>query len=397
MTRFIFLLLALNIFVFAKAENDIHSAKKNTVPIIYLKGSAYERGFQHGSQMKKEIQEVYTKWKKSVAEDTGKDANFVINDFITSSNYMEAIEKWTPDLLEEIKGLAAGSQQSFNDVLAFQLIDEYWGYLDRLKNNSTNKEHCSAIGVAKTKNQPTMIAENIDIDNFLHGYQLMLHIEKSKNTPEQLVMTAVGYLGFAGMNKKLSVVINALTDLNNSVSGLPVIFVTRGLLQHTSEEKALNFLKNIKHATGQNYLIGTKNNVYTFEASANRIDEFQPYNNNQLVYHTNHSIINPDIKPWIEEYREKVVIPSGKKTNSQTRLSSLESQIIGAKEIVTFTTIKDILSSKQDPIFPICVSYKEGGSAFTFSSVIFTLGKNPNAAVTYGSPDQSDYQKFHFK
>ena len=244
------LLLVSSLMSLKAATPEVSSAP--IVPVVELKGSPYDRGYQHGSQLKKEISEVYTKWKENVRKDTNKNPDQVIRHFLQTSNYLLAIHKWTPDVYEELRGLAEGSGQTLDDVLVFQLIDEYWGYLDRLEHNSVSKSHCSAIGVAKTKDRPTIIAENIDIDSYMNGYQVLLHIKASNDTPEQYIMTCAGFLGFAGMNKDIALVINALTDLNNSVNGLPVAFVTRGVLAKRSSKEALEFLKKINHATGQN-------------------------------------------------------------------------------------------------------------------------------------------------
>lgn len=393
MNRLIILLLAF----FSSFTLKVYANTNQKVPVIHLKGNGYERGLQHGTQLKKEIEEVFKKWKESIKKDTGKEADIVIQDFLKTSNYMTAIQQWTPDILDEIRGIAAGSHQSLDDVLAFQMIDEYWGYLDRLEHHSIDKDHCSAIGVAKTKHAPTFVSQNIDIDSYMEGYQVLLHIEQSKDTPEQFVMTCAGYLGFAGMNKNVALAINALTDLNNSVEGLPVPFVTRGILQQKSAKAALDFVQNVKHATGQNYLIGTNKLVYTFEASANQVVEYRPKQNNKIVFHTNHSLQNHDVKPWMEKYHQLILAGEKLKGNSVTRMESLTNQINRIQSMPTTADAKRILRSKEDKKFPICVTLKEGAPAFTFSSVIFTLGKKPSAEVTYGSPDQSDYQIHYLK
>ncbi len=387
------LLILLCIFHHAfSSHSNTPSASAAKVPVINLSGNGYERGFQHGKQLKAPIAEVYAKWKASIQKDTNKDPDAVIKDFLSTSKYQAAIEQWTPDLWREIEGMAAGSGQKLDDVLAFQLIDEYWGYLDRLKNGSVDKDHCSAVGVAATKDHPAYVAQNIDIDTYMHGYQTLLHIAGSANTPEQYIMTCAGFIGFAGMNKQVAVVINALTDLNNSIDGLPVTFVTRGLLAQKTGREALNFVKSVKHATGQNYLIGTNNEVINYEASANEVVPYYPLSNKNLVYHTNHSIANHDVKPWMQEYHQRVLSGTGAKTNSQTRYAALEKRLSTQTTQPSQDLIKTTLRSKDSERFPVCVSYNKDAAAFTFSSVLFTLGANPSAQVTYGSPDQSEYE-----
>lgn len=149
----------------------------------------------------------------------------MIKTFLESTRFLNSIQTWTPDIYEEIKGIADGSGQSLEDVFAFNLIDEYWAHLDRVKNENQEKNKCTAVGVAKSSDQPTIVAQNVDIDNYMQGYQVLLHIQGDKQTPEQYIMSCAGFLGFAGMNKNLSLVINALTDVNSSVEGLPVTFV----------------------------------------------------------------------------------------------------------------------------------------------------------------------------
>ena len=372
------------------------TAKK--VPVLELKGNAYERGYQHGKQLKASIAEVYQKWKESIRKDTQKDPDAVISDFIRTSSYKETILKWTPGLWKEVEGMAAGSGQKLEDVLAFQLIDEYWGYLDRLKHGSVDKDHCSAMGVAATKSHPAYVAQNIDIDTYMHGYQVLLHIAASGDTPEQYVMTCAGFIGFAGMNNRgVGVVINALTDLNNSVDGLPVTFVTRGLLNQKSGDAALAFVKSVRHATGQNYIIGAGESVLNYEASANRVVEFNPVPDKKLVYHTNHSIANHDVKPWMEEYHQRILSGTGPQTNSQTRYAALEKRLASPGVQLSPELVKTTLRSKDSDRFPVCVSYNKDAVAFTFSSVFFTLGERPSVQVTYGPPDQSEYQEHFFK
>ena len=371
-------------------------AQTPAVPVLRLQGTPYERGFAHGSQLKIDIAEVYAKWKENIYRDTNKNPDSVIDHFLGSARYVETIVEETPAIWEELKGLADGSGQPLHDVLAFQLIDEYWGYLDRLEHHSIDKDHCSSIGVAANGSSPTIVAQNIDIDNFMNGYQVLLHMAENDDSPEQYIMTCAGFLGFAGINNKgVAVVINALTDLSNSIEGLPVIFVTRGILDQASGEKALQFLKEVKHATGQNYLVGTRDRVYTFEASANEVVEYNP-EQNQLVYHTNHSLVNHDVKPWMQDYHRHILAGTGRQTNSQTRLQSLKSQLGKKRNLLDAAMVKDVLRSKEHPQFPVCVSYKPDGVAFTFSSVVFTVGANSSAEVTFGPPDTAAYQQFYF-
>ena len=152
--KFLFLFLSPFLVLSACFSNDSTGKKKETndgptitkikdVPVLELSGDGHTRGLQHGKELKTEIAEVFSKWKTSIQNDTKQSADSIITAFLTATNFEPAIRKYTPELYEEIKGIATGSEQSFNDVLTFQLVDEFWVYLDRL--NNIQKHHCLSL------------------------------------------------------------------------------------------------------------------------------------------------------------------------------------------------------------------------------------------------------------
>ena len=367
------------------------------VPVVELNGNGYERGFQHGNQLKHEIAEIFTRWKENIVLNTKRNADSVIADFLKTTNFRPAIDRWTPGMMDEVKGIADGSGQKFDDVFSFQLVDEFWVYLDRLAN--MNKERCSGIGVPITSNHPACIAQNMDLENFMNGYQVLLHIIGTNTEPEQYLLTCAGLVVTTGMNEKgIGVCANTLMELQASEDGLPVAFVIRGILSKRNRDDVLSFIKTVKHASGQNYIIGIQDNVYDFEASANQIIRFHPEGaHGDVIYHTNHALVNHDVKPWYSEYHTKVLAGEAKSMNSELRFDALEKRLNKPVEEISSDIIKRTLRSKDDEKNPVCRAYKEGGSAFTFSSVLYTLTGRRSVQVTYGSPDKSEYQEHFFK
>jgi isopenicillin-N N-acyltransferase-like protein len=47
-------------------------------------------------------------------------------DFFEYAKFEGAIKKWTPDLYDEVEGIAEGSGQKLNDILVLNLLDEFW-------------------------------------------------------------------------------------------------------------------------------------------------------------------------------------------------------------------------------------------------------------------------------
>ncbi len=393
--RSLFYLLLLTL-AFSKMEATEKKPATRIVPVVELTaGSSYERGAQHGRELANQIAEVITKFKANIQENTGKDPDTVISEFLKATNFQPAIEKYTPGLLDEIKGIAYGSRQDLNDIFAFQLLDEFWVYLDQLKNSSNH--HCSSIGVAAAADHPAYIAQNMDLETYLQGYQVLLHIAATEKEPEQYVLSSAGLIALTGMNAKgIGVCVNTLMELKASSDGLPVACVVRGILSKSSGEDALKYVQGVKHASGQNYLLGVQEKVYDFEASANEVVRFLPTNNTNLVFHTNHALVNNDVKPWYEEYHQKVLAGETGEKNSETRFASLTVRLDKPVSDISIDVIKSTLRSQDNQKYPISRNLREGVAIYTFSSVVFTLTGKRSVQVTFGPPDQSQYQEHFF-
>lgn len=391
-TTSIFTILMLSICINSFAQQpEIKIGNTKNVPVIELQGNGRQRGLQHGKVLKTEIAEVFTKWKNSIQNDTKQNADTVIAAFLKVTNFKPAILKHTPEIYDEIKAISESSGQSFQDVLTFQLLDEFWVYIDRV--NNIQKHHCSAIGMAATNTHPAYVSQNMDLESYMNGYQILLHIASTPKEPEQYLLSCAGLVALNGVNSKgIGLCTNTLMDLNASTNGLPVSCVVRGVLAQKNGESALKFLENVPHASGQNYTLGTIDKVYDFEASANKVVRYLPDPMNEaLVYHTNHAISNDDVKSWHKAFQKKVLAGEANNDNSVIRFISLKNRLdIPALE-TNDNILKQVYRSKDDPKNPVCRTFQEGKWGFTFSSVVFTLGKNSSIQLTNGSPDQSDY------
>ncbi|MVM34184.1 hypothetical protein GO755_29400 [Spirosoma sp. HMF4905] len=364
--------------------NQAQSAKRAEIREIQLSGSGYELGLQHGKVLKKEIAELVAKMKANTTRVLGKEANQVINEFIQYAQFTDAIKQYTPDLYEEVKGIADGSEQALNDIMVFNLLDEFWVYQDNLANH-----HCSGVGVPASNGNPAYIAQNMDIESYTDGYQILIRLSKTPTRPEQFILTHPGCIALAGMNETgVGACMNTLMQLKASSKGLPVAFIVRRILASTDKKDLLNFIQTVPHASGQNYIIGIKDEVYDFEASANKVVRFDPKNANGTIYHTNHPLVNDDVKDW---FKKPSLAPE--KSNSHIRLASVQNRVMRSP-IVNDGLIKEALRAKDDKNNPVCRAPKNGG--FTFVSMIMTLTGTPFLQVTAGPPDESEYKRAEF-
>ncbi|MFA5850945.1 MAG: C45 family peptidase [Bacteroidales bacterium] len=365
-------------------ENIILDTTYSNLPILHLNGTPYENGFQHGQIMKSRIHELVGLWKKDIEKNYQISADVFIKVFLSSTDYIPSIKKWTPDLLEEIKGISDGSGVDFNTIFAFQLIDEIWTNA-RLINIP---HHCTSVGINNYKKDGSSnyIAQNIDITPFYHGFEILLDIKVKNTDSRKLVTTFAGYIGANGLNKRIGISVNSLSDLKSSLNGLPVCCIVRGVLEKKSFEEAVNFIKTVKHASGQNYIVGSNHDIISLECASDLLTEYWPDSTKDYTFHANRPLTNnsyhpaylSNLKALYGSIPESISFPD-------PRLESIKNLILNNKHI-SLMTIKDALSKK-----PICNSN-------TFVSTIMEFDNDySELRISPGKPDSTEYIVFRIK
>lgn len=352
---------------------------------VELKGNGYQRGLTHGKTLKKEIAVILASWKESVQERYQTSADSFVMNMISHTKYLADIKKWSPDLLEEIKGIAEGAGQSFNYIYMLQLMDEVW-----VTGKEAGMHHCTSIG-AVINSDETITAQNMDIPSFYHVYPTVLKIRDEKGLVETYMFTFPGSLGLTGMNRYgVSVNCNTLEQLDHSATGLPVLFIIRNALKKRTYNEAAEFLRQVKHASGQNYIIGGPGEVASYECSLNEVTPYYPFKTNELTYHTNYPLVNKNLdKEYLLALKENHrTIQQG--LNNCGRFISLQKRFPSASQKINIDDIKKALSSKDDPEDPI-----ENRS--TYGSVIYMLNKKkPVCYISPGRPGENGYLEFLF-
>lgn len=356
----------------------------SSLPVLHLNGTPYENGFQHGKIMRSRIAELVGLWKRDIEEKYGIPADRFIATFIDSTDYIPSIRRWTPSLLEEIRGISAGSGIDFNTIFAFQLVDEIWTNARLI----SIPHHCTSIGVNNSKRDgsPNYIAQNIDITLFYHGFEVLLDIVDKETGARKLVTTFAGYIGANGLNRHIGITENTLADLKSSLDGLPVCCVARGVLEKASFEEAVDFIRRVKHASGQNYIVGSNSSVISLECASDLVTEYWPDSTKEYTFHANKPLTNSSYHPAFLSYLKALYgsIPESV-SFSDERLEAIKAVALNSRHI-SLEVIKDALSKR-----PIC-------NANTFVSTIMEFGKGySELRISPGKPDSTEYILFRIK
>lgn len=361
--------------------------KPGSLQVITLTGTSYQRGYTHGKILKKEIAAVIARWNEKLKKEElfqGKNLDQLIADFMKKTRFYEAAKKWTPDIIDEVKGIADGSGIDPNTIMLFQVFEEFETFSHHILGLV---DRCTSIGIRASTNQNAFVAQNMDIPTYLHGSPVLLHIRDEAAGIESYVYTIPGLVGVCGLNSKaVAITCNSLTQLQFSREGLPVAFIVRGVLTRKSYLEAEKFLKTITHATGQNYIIGGPGYIESFECSVNTVVNYRPNKFKQLVFHTNHPVVNKNYLPsFLRGLRESNLTLLIYNSICK-RFGSLSQQFKTGDRHLSMADIKILLSNRDDHI----------NNSNTYGTLIMQLSPVPRLHLAPGRPDKTEFRIFNF-
>ncbi len=425
------------------------SQEVSKMKVVKIEGSnPYERGYSHGKQLKEQIHEMMT-----LSQNTVSNSNMNIDSLksfgeliLRTPEVMDPINRYTPWLLDEIKGIADAAEVDFESLLAFQAL--HLQYVINNSNSASSPENnhkdsqsrnsqCTVVGGYQMPQTGTILAQNLDQVAIWDGYQILFHIIEPENDLEIMNVAYPGFVGTIGLNNKgLGVCINSIPSyLNMDLIGLPVIFLARGILSKTNINEAIDLMEKQKLSSGVVFTFGDSSKIVCYECSPAQSVQFIPEKYPGYVYHTNHPLVNNDYSPLVREKLEKLGSSSlddivtkdiglekvqdninnpawlqkelpkyefvGHLDNSRVRLKTVQKYLDRHKSTLTVEDIKEILSSRDHELNTICMDCGSNPiygllEINTNFSIIMDLSKNPVFYVAAGPPCKTDYKKFTF-
>ncbi len=354
------------------------SAVEKNLRVVELEGTPYERGLQHGKSLKQDIHALVELWKADIERKHKTEADVFIKNFLKRTDFPSAIKRWTPELADEVRGIANGAGLDYDTMFAFQLVDEMW---------VLGNENCTTIGIRKSPQGPSMVSQTLDIPIFYHGFQTLLRIKDPDSGLETMLFTFPGFIAANGLNSaSVAVVVNAVQQLEHSRDGLPVAFVIRGILQKKTYKEAVDFIHSIKFGAPQNYMIGGPEDVGSFECSAHHVEKFSPYPGARFTYHTNHPLKNMHLTPrLLERFKSRNIDPREYTFKCQ-RFEALQKILKNNDVELSIKKLKAIYSDRETII----------NNRSTFGATIMVLSESPEMHISPGRPDEEPFRIFRF-
>lgn len=406
MTRPIILLSLLACLWQTAEAQEVQLLCDGALRFIELTGTPYERGLTHGRALRDDIHALVDLWKADMARTARMEAEEFITLFLAGTDYESAIRAHTPELLDELRGIADGSGVAYTDLFMFQLVDEYWFNagdilgrrnsgsvdLDRYSSDSIGLQPpgCTSIGLDRSADRPALTAQNMDIPPFYHGYQMVMEITEPDSGLRTLILTFPGHLGTTAMNDRgVSINVNTLIQLDYGTTGLPVTYVVRGAAACATQPEAVDLVRSVTHASGQNYIVGGPEHVVCLECSAGRKEEFRPFPGAPYTYHTNHPRANTDYSRGYRQWLRERGRTAEQEAGTCRRFIALDERFTAAGDDFSIDLVKTVLSSRDHERDPI-------SNSNTFACVIYELGEQPCLHIAPGRPHETPFVIIEF-
>jgi isopenicillin-N N-acyltransferase like protein len=347
-----------------------------TMPVVTCFGEPRRRGRIHGEELRDTIAAGTGRWLEALGSRHGIDPDDYLRGFLDDTDHLPAIRRWTPDLLEEVRGIAEGADQPFLRILAYNLMDEEWSYGQGRRHRAPG---CT-VACFRTGRGTTVIAQNMDIPTVHDGTQAVLRLQP-EGAPEILAFTMAGFVGLMGANAAgVGVVVNNLDMLPSSAAGLPVAFVVRGILACSTLAAAAEFVVQVPHAIGQHYGIGGPEGLASYECAGN--GAFRDDTATERIVHTNHPVVNLVVEDETEADRRYTA------SNTRARFDAVASC---AAELTDLEGVERVLSETTAP-----VSRAPRRGFMTFGSMAAELTVPPRVRFAPGPPHATPYVEVGF-
>ncbi|MEM7122904.1 MAG: C45 family peptidase [Pseudomonadota bacterium] len=372
------------------------------MPVVEIKGTARQRGQAHGEALRPSITETVARWRESIAADYDPDVDGFIDAFLNANRFPAALERWTPGLMDEIEGIAEGAGQAEREILAIQFGDEQWWFDQERKADVEAKaitaqgKGCTAFGEA---GDATLVGQTMDIESWSEGLQALLHVREEDGS-ETFIFTFAGYLGLLGMNSHgVGICCNALLQLDHSDDGLPVAAVVRGVLARRDVDEAAAFVRQIKHASGQNYVIGSSGKVVSLECSGSSVAAYTPDDGGARLWHTNHPLSNDDTGHFQDRLARSNRDPEGLDDNTVTRFATMAQRFGELGRPASLDDVKAALASEDDGRFPIARRLdpdNRDATSYTAGTAVYQLDEPPALHLAAGPASITPFRTFRF-
>lgn len=356
-----------------------------TIPVIEIDlPDPQKRGQFYGEAARKTIKKTFGIYKELFGEKSGHTWETILT---MLDPYIVKTKVFAPDLIDEVQGIAEGSNLSFKDIFALNARSEI------MMDLNIYTDECSSLVALpdSTQDNTTILAQNWDWYKEIESCQVILRINQRGNIPAIVTFTEAGQLSKIGMNGAgIGLAVNNLNTDKSSI-GVPWIFKSRRILEARRLTQAMGFLLGTPNAHSMNFLIAHKDGeAVNIETSCVKNHITFPRKN--YMAHTNHYT-----KPCS---RLKDIKTEADNPSTFMRLHRMEKLLNIMDGNISIKSIQNILKDHFDQPFSVCLHDSEEffpamQKSKTCLSIAFDLSQG-KIYYTKGNPCQNKVEHLNF-
>ena len=255
-------------------------------PLIEIAGRPQERGMAYGraaaARIKRSVQ-LYAEQMRGMGFGWD-EVRAIVQGFVPS------MENYAPDLLEEMRGIAAGADCAFEEVALVNCRTEVVQIGERRAQDREAKDGCTgAIVLPEASADKSLIhAQNWDWKPECVDTAIVLRVRR-KDGPDILTFTEAGGLARSGFNAAgLAITANYLeSDRDFRQLGIPLPLIRRRFLESSHLADGIRIVATTPKSIANNMMLSTAEGFgIDFECAPD--EAFALYPEDGLLIHANH-------------------------------------------------------------------------------------------------------------
>jgi isopenicillin-N N-acyltransferase-like protein len=342
---------------------------------IEVSGTPYEMGFQYGSACP-EIRKVFDITRKLL--DLEQDAAISL-----TSKYIPFIEEYSPDIANEMKGMAEGAKVDWREIIFLNI----WYEL-----SSRGVMGCTSFAASgeATSNGELIIGQNLDMTPEWNEMLVLLRMKPTKG-PRILALTIEGLLGLISLNSAgLALDGNMLAhrDLMGFAEGVPHMVWQRKAQSSENIGKAIGAIAIAKKTgVAVNTLLGSQEgDILDIEVTPDDLGFLYPQKG--WIVHSNHFYTdrfkNRDLMGTI--YPDSYVRSHRLATLMERHWGKLYVAVM-KKLLNDHNNYPDSICRHVDPGVPLKLQMKTVASLISYP-------KEQKMYIAHGNPCQNEYIEY---
>ncbi len=170
----------------------------------------------------------------------------------------EYAERYSPDMVEELKGMAEASRVPVEKIMLLQVRNQL---------QPEGDAGCTSLALnARGRGSSGIVAQNWDNDPELHPFTVVL-TRRPAGKPAVMTVTQAGLIAYIGFNEAgIGLCLNTLPAPSRTI-GVPHYFTVRGIYEASSLDEAVEAVRRAERAIPANIMLSTPQGAADLEVT----------------------------------------------------------------------------------------------------------------------------------